>query len=174
MDTAVAVVGDSVEEVLAQVEIADSAADAAVDDGGDVGGSVNTDQVELLTAKRVGVWIAGAVGVEEGVGDGDNGVAWSVGPSAGTETVLVPGKVTLVRSARGVRGTAVGGRRGGSGSAGGGSGCCSRGGWSDVNGGRRGSWRDVDGGRRSGWRNIDRGGRSGWRNVDRARRARAG
>ena len=45
MDAAVAVGGDGVEEVLAQVEIADSAADAAVDNGGDVGRSVDTDQV---------------------------------------------------------------------------------------------------------------------------------
>jgi len=99
VDTAVAVVGDGVEKVLAQVEISYGAANAAVDNSGGVWTTIDTSDADLASAQRVGVWVAGTVGIEKDMRDSDNGVTWSIGNTTSTKSIFVPSQVTLVRSA---------------------------------------------------------------------------
>lgn len=113
--TAVTVVGHGVEEALAQVQVLDLAARAAINDRGGVGLPVGAGDANLLAAERVhvGVTSDGEL-VEEGLGDGDNGVRLAGVAAAGAHAGLVVGQVSAVGAAdcglaaKGVAGVGVG------------------------------------------------------------------
>lgn len=181
VDTAVAVVGDGVEEVLREIEVGLSAAWAAVDDLALELRAIRTGDADVLATKWVVVGVAVVVRVKDGLRDSYNRIAGDAVLAASTKADLVPGQVTAVGSASlgqagaDARSTARGRSRVGRCSwcrvgCGRGSGWCNVGRcwWWDISGSWRSrDWCNVDGGAAWGRRNVDRG--AGWCFVDRGR-----
>lgn len=162
--TAVAIVGDNVEECLGEIEIAQGTADTAVHDGGRIGSTIETGDLHHTIAERVVVGIAGrSQRIEHVLGDGDNVVSRDAGHAASTQAWLVVGDVSGVAGACVGRAIArisacSGGRRG----SGGCGGCGSGGSWR--------SWRSlIDGSRGGGGSCKCSGLRRRWRNRARRR-----
>lgn len=169
--TSITVRGNSVEEVLAQVQVRLLAATAPVNDSRGVRRAISAGDRHSLAAERVVVGVAGVdtsgwrVLVEQRLGDGYDVVASGGSPAAGAHAGVVPGQVAGVVGSWG-SGT---GQAGTAGACGRGCSWCggAGGGWCDVGA----CWRDVCAGGRdvgAGWRgrDVDRRGAGRWRNVD--------
>jgi hypothetical protein len=100
-DTAIAVAGNSVEEVLAEIKIGFGTTHAAINNLSLVGLAVLALDGNGLAAERVQVGVGGSVigAVEDLLGDSDNSLIRSAGQSASTKTDIIPGQISRVLGA---------------------------------------------------------------------------